>query len=157
MSLRLTALRAGADPEPLARALAPGFGGDETVPREIVAQTLALLASDPRPDPWGAYFAWDGDTAVGTCAFKHAPDAAGAVEIAYMTFPAFERRGHATAMAAELTRIAHEAGALLVVAHTLPEENPSTRALRRNGFAFAGAVEDPEDGTVWRWERRCRG
>ena len=69
-----------------------------------------------------------------------------------MTFPAFERRGHATAMAAELTRIAFAAGAPLVIAHTLPEENACTRALRRNGFRYAGETIDPEDGTVWRWE-----
>jgi hypothetical protein len=41
-----------------------------------------------------------------------------------------------------------------VIAHTLPEENASTRALRGNGFAHAGEVIDPEDGRVWRWERR---
>ncbi|MFM1561358.1 MAG: hypothetical protein ACKJSK_18765 [Roseibacillus sp.] len=23
---------------------------------------------------------------------------------------------------------------------------------KKNGFARIGAVEDPEDGTVWRWE-----
>jgi RimJ/RimL family protein N-acetyltransferase len=40
-----------------------------------------------------------------------------------------------------------------VIAHTLPEENASNRALRRNGFRLAGEVEDPEDGRVWRWEK----
>ena len=93
----------------------------------------------------------DGET-IGTCAFKSAPDVAGAVEIAYMTFPAFERRGHATAMAAALVEIARAAGVPLALAHTLPEENASNRALRRNGFVFAGAVNDPEDGLIWRWE-----
>jgi RimJ/RimL family protein N-acetyltransferase len=71
-----------------------------------------------------------------------------------MTFPSFERRGHATAMAARLVEIARAAGAAMVIAHTLPQENASNRALRRNGFIFAGAVQDPEDGEVWRWERR---
>jgi hypothetical protein len=36
---------------------------------------------------------------------------------------------------------------------TLPEENASNKALKRNGFGFAGEVDDPEDGLVWRWER----
>ena len=71
-----------------------------------------------------------------------------------MTFPAFEGRGHASAMAAALFEIARAAGAPLVIAHTLPEENASTRALRRNSFIFAGETIDPEDGLVWRWERR---
>ena len=56
-------------------------------------------------------------------------------------------------MAAALAGIAIAAG-VVPIAHTLPEENASTRALRRNGFTLAGAVDDPEDGLVWRWERR---
>jgi RimJ/RimL family protein N-acetyltransferase len=39
-----------------------------------------------------------------------------------------------------------------VVAHTLADENPSTRVLRRVGFQFVGEVPDEEQGTVWRWE-----
>jgi RimJ/RimL family protein N-acetyltransferase len=93
----------------------------------------------------------DGE-AIGICAFKSAPSPAGEVELAYMTFPAHERRGHATAMIALLADIADQAG-IMPIAHTLPEENASNHALRRNGFAFAGEVEDPEDGPVWRWER----
>jgi len=33
----------------------------------------------------------------------------------------------------------------------VPEENASTRILRRLGLQLLGPVEDPEDGTVWRW------
>jgi RimJ/RimL family protein N-acetyltransferase len=112
-----------------------------------------MLADHPRPDPWGSYIAYRDGGPVGFGAFKSAPDDKGAVEIAYMTFPAYERRGHASATAAALTDIAVGAGASLVIAHTLPQENASNRALRRNGFAFAGEVVDPEDGQVWRWER----
>lgn len=153
MTLRLVPIAPGADPEPLIRALAPSFGGDEAAPREIVTQTLGLLTADPRPEPWGCYIAYQSETPVGTCAFKHAPDSQGTVEIAYMTFPPFERRGHATAMAAALVELARSGGAAVTIAHTLPEENASNRALRRNGYAYAGPVEDPEDGLVWRWER----
>lgn len=154
MTLRLAPVPADADLDALAASLAPGFGGDPEAGREVVAQTLALLTADPRPDPWGSYIAHDGDTAVGLCAFKAAPDAAGTVEIAYMTLPAFERRGQATAMAGALFDIAQGAGALLVIAHTLPEGNASTRALGRNSFVHVGETIDPEDGLVWRWERR---
>src|SRR6266702_2366495 len=41
----------------------------------------------------------------------------------------------------------------LVRAHTLPEENASTRVLLKCGFRHLGTVVDPEDGPVWRWER----
>jgi [ribosomal protein S5]-alanine N-acetyltransferase len=153
VTLRLTPIAADADPEQLANALAPGFGGDAAPARELLAQTLDLLTRDPRPAPWGCYLAEADGATIGTCAFKAAPDPAGAVELAYMTFPAFERRGHAVAMVSALTAIAEEGGAL-PIAHTLPEENASSRALRRNGFVFAGPVVDPEDGIVWRWEKK---
>ena len=153
--MRLEPLLPGLDTARLAKALAPGFGGDPEGALETLEQTVDLLTRDPRPEPWGSYLAHEGAAAVGLCAFKSAPDEAGMVEIAYMTFPAFEGLGHATAMAAALTEIAFAAAAPLVVAHTLPEENASTRALRRNGFALAGEAIDPEDGLVWRWEKRA--
>jgi ribosomal-protein-alanine N-acetyltransferase len=154
-TLFLKPIAADADVAELVEAVAPAFGDDPAGASEVLAQTVGLLTRDPRPDPWGGYVAYDGDSPVGLCAFKTAPDGAGTVEIAYMTFPALEGRGHATGMAKALTDIAFAAGAPLVIAHTLPEENASCRALRRNGFACAGETIDPEDGLVWRWERRC--
>jgi RimJ/RimL family protein N-acetyltransferase len=155
VTLQLVPISKDLDAASLADELAPAFGGDPAGAREVLTQTVELLTRDPRPDPWGSYLAHEGDTPVGLCAFKATPDAVGTVEIAYMTFPAFEGRGHASAMAGALTRIAFEVGAPLVVAHTLPAENASNRALRRNGFVHAGETMDPEDGRVWRWERRC--
>ena len=153
MTLKLAPLGLDADPARLAEQLAPAFGGDPGAARELLEQTLQLLTRDPRPDPWGSYLAEHDGTTIGTCAFKAAPDAAGTVEIAYMTFPAFEGRGHATAMASGLVEVARRGGASVAIAHTLPEVNASNRALRRNGFAYAGEVIDPEDGLVWRWEK----
>jgi RimJ/RimL family protein N-acetyltransferase len=40
----------------------------------------------------------------------------------------------------------------VVCAHTLPEENASTRVLRKVGMRFVGIDEDVDVGTVWRWE-----
>lgn len=154
MTLRLVPVAPDADPGQLAETLAPAFGGDPAGAREVLVQTVDMLTRDPRPDPWGSYIAYDGEAPVGMCAFKTAPDPAGTVEIAYMTFPVHERKGYATAMAQALAAVAVEAKASLVIAHTLPEENASNSALRRNGFAFAGETIDPEDGLVWRWERR---
>jgi RimJ/RimL family protein N-acetyltransferase len=37
-------------------------------------------------------------------------------------------------------------------AHTMPEQNASTRVLEKCGFRWLGEVVDPEDGAVWRWE-----
>ncbi len=75
------------------------------------------------------------------------------VEIAYFTYPDFESRGHATAMAAELIALALSSDEVAgVIAHTLPEKNASTRVLEKNGMKLVGEVHDPEDGPVWRWE-----
>ncbi len=153
MTLKLVAIALGTDPAQFAAELAPAFGGDEGPAREMLAQTITLLTGNPRPEPWRSYLARLDGRAIGICAFKSAPTSAGEVELAYMTFPAFEGRGHATEMAGALARIAEAEGAM-PIAHTLPEENASNRALKRNGFTFAGAVEDAEDGLVWRWERR---
>jgi RimJ/RimL family protein N-acetyltransferase len=153
MSIRLVPLQVDGNADALALELAPGFGGDVAAPRAIIDQTAALHQTHPREQPWGSYLAYVGDTAVGTGAFKWAPDATGSVEIAYMTFPAYEGRGHATQTAGALTELALQAGASEVVAHTLPVENASNRVLRRNGFHFVGEIEDPEDGPVWRWRR----
>lgn len=88
---------------------------------------------------------------VGTCAFKSAPRA-NRVEIAYFTFPGFERRGFATQMAQLLVRIAAKTQpGIAVVSQTLAEENASTVILKKLGFTFDGPREHPEDGQVWEW------
>jgi RimJ/RimL family protein N-acetyltransferase len=136
--------------------LTPWAGESDGLPSasaDAAAQTIAILTERPRPAPWGCYLARVGDTVVGTGAFKAAPDEEGTVEIAYMTFPPHERRGHATAMIAALLRIASAGDASVVIAHTLPEWNASARALARNGFVQADAFDDPDDGPVWYWER----
>jgi RimJ/RimL family protein N-acetyltransferase len=153
VTLALDPIAIGTDPARFAAELAPAFGGDEGPAREILEQTIALLTRDPRPAPWRSYLARLDGQAIGIGAFKSAPTPAGEVELAYMTFPAFERQGHATRMVGVLADIADQAGAM-PIALTLPEENASNRALKRNGFIYAGEVQDPEDGLVWRWERR---
>lgn len=97
---------------------------------------------------------WSADRIVGLGSFKAAPDVSGRVEIAYLTLRPDEGRGIARRVAALLLGKAREHGAALVIAHTLPEENASTSVLRANAFELAGEVDDPEDGLVWRWERR---
>jgi RimJ/RimL family protein N-acetyltransferase len=104
--------------------LATGFFGKEDVPRQTLEQTRTFLTANPRPDPWGSYLAWDSDTVIGTCAYKSAPDSAGAVEIAYCTFPAYEGSGFAKRMISALFALAARSGASLVFAHTLPRGQP---------------------------------
>ncbi len=102
--------------------------------------------------PWVCYLCLVDGLCVGTCAFKSAPRG-DQVEIAYFTFPEFEGRGYATAMAQRLIEMARaEVPAMVVVALTLPEENAATKVLRKLGFRLVGRVRHPEDGEVWEWE-----
>jgi RimJ/RimL family protein N-acetyltransferase len=136
------------------RRYGASLGESGSLVEEVVTQTLALLRRAPRAPEWGGFLAVDPEqgAVIGTCGFRHGPEADGTVEIAYYTFPPFERRGHATAMARELVRRALASPDVRrVIAHTLPERNVSTRVLERAGLELAGEAHDPEDGRVWRW------
>jgi uncharacterized protein (DUF849 family)/GNAT superfamily N-acetyltransferase len=122
---------------------------------EVARQTLAFMRRSGSSGPWAGYLATDPDQrlVVGTCAFKGPPDAEGMVELAYYTFPGWEGRGYATAMARALRDRAAASGAVrLVRAHTLRERNASARLLSKLGFGFVGEVTEPDDGLVWRWD-----
>ncbi len=109
---------------------------------------------------WGGYFVVDTATreVVGSCAFKGPPTAEGTVEIAYFTYPGFEGKGYATAMAQKLVELAGGSMAVnRVLAHTLPHANASTRVLAKIGMIFVGEVNEPDDGLVWQWEMVIRG
>ena len=119
---------------------------------------LAWVRAAPPDDAWAfGYTIFDSDThtRVGTCAFKSEPSDDGVVEIAYGVSPECEGRGIATWAAGALTRRAFASGRVQIVrAHTLDKANASARVLEKNGFQRLGTVIDPEDGEVWRWERR---
>lgn len=108
-------------------------------------------------DPWTFGFAIidkASNTVVGSGGFKGAPDVKGVVEIAYGIVPAYEGKGYASEVTAELVAFAfRDSRVRKVCAHTLPENNASARVLIKNRFLKVGEVEDPEDGLVWRWER----
>lgn len=120
---------------------------------EIATATLDLYEKTGATEPWISYFALrENDNALlGTCAFK-SPPVQGLVEIAYFTFPGYEGQGVASVMARALLKIAFDDyGVKAVLAHTLPEENASTAILQKRGFTLVEAVDDPDDGPIWRW------
>lgn len=126
---------------------------------EAYRYSLSLMDKEPDPGPWWAYLFIDraDRTLVGSGGFKSRPDTNGAVEFGYETAQPFRGRGFASEAARGLVDFAFtHTEVRLVIAHTLPEINASTRVLEKTGLAFAGAVEDPTDGTIWRWERPRR-
>jgi ribosomal-protein-alanine N-acetyltransferase len=128
-----------------------GIAEPSPLARDVLGQTAALYLTVGFQEPWIGYLALLGGRVAGTCAFKSAP-ADGRVEIAYFTFPDFERRGVATSMVRELVAIARANDpALTVAAQTLPQLNVSTRVLANAGFRRSGSVQHAEDGEVWEW------
>ncbi|MFI5154120.1 MAG: GNAT family N-acetyltransferase, partial [Chitinophagales bacterium] len=101
--------------------------------------------------PWVGYFVKMNNDFVGSAGYKGKP-VNHKIEIAYGTFPEFQRRGVATAICREMVNLALETDpSLIISARTLPEFNYSTKVLMKNGFKFSGAVWDKDDGEVWEW------
>jgi RimJ/RimL family protein N-acetyltransferase len=130
----------------------PDFA-DPALVGEWAGELAKMLADEQRP-PWCSYGARREGALVGLAGFKGSPDERGEVEIGYLTFTSAQGQGVASAAASALVEIARGEGVSTVTAHTLAEENASTVVLRRNGFAFGGEISDPEDGQIWRWEKR---
>lgn len=137
---------------PVAEGLREFFIGGE-VSTAWIEQLQELTA----PDPWSLGFAIcerASGLVIGSCGFKGPPDEYGEVELGYGIAPAFEGRGYATEATLALIEFAtQDPRVRMITAHTLRETNASGRVLTKCGFAFAGDVDDPDDGPIWRWER----
>lgn len=143
------------DPEPSVLILTACAQSEQAA--EMVQAMQALYQRKGFVLPWVGYLARERGQFVGSCAFA-APAAAGEAEIAYVTFSGFEGTGVATRMAQALMALARKCSDERFIAHTLPEESPSTSILRKLGFVCLGAIQHPEDGPVWKWcEQRGGG
>jgi len=124
---------------------------------EVSPKWLEQLRAAREVDPWTFGFAVllpKVAQVIGSAGFKGPPDGEGVVEVAYAIVPAWQGKGCATKATRELVAFArNDSRVRLIRAHTLPENNASTRVLTKNGFTKLGEVVDPEDGRVWRWER----
>ena len=123
---------------------------------QISADWLARLRAATSPDPWTCGFAMvhrGTNAVIGSCGYKSPPGPDGVVEIAYGVDPGHQGLGYATEAARALTAYAFASGQVrVVIAHTMPEPNASTRVLTKCGFERIGEVVDPDDGLVWRWK-----
>lgn len=123
--------------------------------RQISPEWLARVQGATGDDPWihgFEMFRSQDMEKVGQCGFVGPPER-GVVEIAYAVDPAYRGRGYATEAAKALVEFAFADPRVKTIrAHTLPQENASSRVLLRCGFGRAGEAIDPEAGRVWRWE-----
>jgi ribosomal-protein-alanine N-acetyltransferase len=135
---------------------APGLRGFIVSP-DVSAEWLSALQTAAGADPWKYGFAVveiASGLVIGNGGFAGAPDADGVVEIAYGIVPDYEGHGYATEVAQALVDYARNKGrARTVCAHTLAAPNASTRVLEKCAFRFAGEVNHPTDGLIWRWKR----
>jgi RimJ/RimL family protein N-acetyltransferase len=108
--------------------------------------------SDPWKDGFGIVHAAD-NLLIGLCSFGAPPSRQGTVEISYGIAPSWRGRGFATEAAHLIIAHAFEDKRVRKVqAHTLPEQNASTKVLEKCGFKLQGEMMHPEDGLIWQWE-----
>lgn len=113
-----------------------------------------LIKKDPALERWGAHLIIHRteNLLIGSGGFKGGPTPEGAVEIGYEIKKSHRERGLATEVARGLVDFAFaEPTVKVVLAHTLPQENPSNVLLKKLGFLFDGDVIDPEEGPLWCW------
>ncbi len=102
--------------------------------------------------PWIGYFVSRENEIVGVCGFKGKPSN-NKVEIAYGTFKKYEGLGFGTEICKQIVLLSLKSDPKIkITARTLPENNASTKILKKNNFTFLGMVADEEDGNVWEWE-----
>jgi len=92
---------------------------------------------------------------IGSCGYKGGPDSKGMVEIGYEIMKPYRNKGLATELVESLVKNAFSFATVNVIqAHTLGEENASTRVLHKNKFIKTGQIEDARHGQLWKWELR---
>ena len=125
---------------------------------QVSPDWLARVRASTGTDPWTHGFAVvhrASGTRIGSCGYYGPPDSDGIVEISYGIDPDQRGKGYATEAAEALVSYALGDSRVRVVrAHTFAEANASTRVLSKCGFRPLGEVTVPEDGLVWRWEKR---
>ncbi len=120
---------------------------------------LKKITENPASQIWWTYLPIlvEQNTLVGNCGYKGEPDAEGVVEIGYEVAEDFRGRGLATEIAGMLIDRAFGFKEVTTIrAHTLAEENASVCVLRKHNFKFIEALDDPDDGAIWRWELKKR-
>lgn len=105
--------------------------------------------------PWLPYlFVFRPDLAiVGLGGFKSVPDDRQTIEIGYSVAPTYQGKGFATSAACQLIEIAFASKLVdCVCAHTLAEQNASTRVLTKCGMTKESEIVDADLGNIWRWK-----
>lgn len=135
----------------LKMGITPGWQSFGT---QVFQFTLQQLQNGQTGHGWWMYFTLHKKDRqlIGNGGYKGSPTKEGTVEIGYEIAPTYRNQGLATEMAQGLIGNAFRHPIVkTVLAHTLAEENPSTRILQKCGFNKLGELNDPWDGLIWKW------
>src|SRR5688572_16364113 len=117
--------------------------------------SLDRLTESEEEKNWWTYFPIhkQDNKLIGSGGYKGQPTPDGTVELGYEIAPDYRNQGLATEMTKGLMENAfRDERVNTIVAHTLGQNNPSTKVLQKCGFEKVDEINDPEDGLIWKWE-----
>lgn len=122
---------------------------------QALSYALEKICSAADEQGWWTYFPIhkNDNTLIGSGGYAGKPDSNGRVEIGYEITGDYRNKGLATEFVNALLKnaFAHE-NVKAVQAHTLADENASTKVLAKCGFIKTEEIDHPEDGKLWKWE-----
>jgi [ribosomal protein S5]-alanine N-acetyltransferase len=117
--------------------------------------SLDKLTESEEEKNWWTYFPVhkQDNKLIGSGGYKGKPTTQGTVELGYEIAPSYRNRGLATEMTKGLIENAfRDERVKAIIAHTLGQDNPSTKVLQKCGFEKVKEINDPDDGLIWKWE-----
>lgn len=117
--------------------------------------SLDRLTESKEESGWWTYFPVhkQDNKLIGSGGYKGKPSSDGTVEIGYEIAPDYRNQGLATEMTKGLIENAFRDDRVkLIVAHTLGQDNASTKVLQKCGFKKVEEINDPDYGLIWKWE-----
>ncbi len=117
--------------------------------------SLGKLKGNENESGWWTYFPIhrEDNMLIGSGGYQGKPTAEGTVEIGYEITPDYRNRGLASEMTMGLVENAFKDNRVKsIIAHTLGQENPSTKVLTKCGFVKIDEMNDPDEGIIWKWE-----
>lgn len=123
--------------------------------RGALEYSLDKLSKNENEKGWWTYLPIhiNDNKLIGSGGFKGKPTQEGMVELGYEIMPEYRNQGFATEMTKALIEIAFKnKNVKSVIAHTLGQNNPSTKVLIKCGFNKVEEINDPDDGLIWKWE-----
>ena len=122
---------------------------------EALQYSLNKLSQSGEEKGWLTYFTIHkkDNKLIGNGGYKGRPTNEGTVELGYEIALEYRNHGLATEMTKGLIKNAFKNNKVIsIIAHTLIQENPSTKVLTKCGFEKIEEINDPEDGLMWKWE-----